>query len=778
MEDFWHNQRTGVESVTWFDTQELVEAGWPAQMVAASDYVPASAVIDDADLFDAEFFGYSPHEAEIMDPQHRLFAECARHAIDDSGHDPSRFDGPVGVYAGCFANKYLPLNLTTNEQFRRSSLALNSRIYNDKDFLATRVAYLCDLRGPAITVQTACSTSLVAVHLACQALLSHECDMALAGGVALAVPLVGGYPGGGDGVFSPDGHCRPFDAAGGGTVPGYGSAVVVLRRLSDALADSNHIRALILGSAVNNDGSAKFGFGAPSVQAQAEVIATAQSVAGVAPETVGYVEAHGTATTLGDPIEVAGLAQAFNTRERGFCALGSVKANIGHLDAAAGVASLSRAVLALEHGEIPPTINFRTPNPALRLDSTPFYIPTDARSWPADTTPRRAGVSSFGIGGTNAHVVLQEAPAPRPATVDRHGWQLLVLSARTKQALTDAAANLAGHLDRHDELAVADAAYTMQAGRQRFPLRRHVVCRDRAEAVAALQAPDRPGEGAVETDARQVIFMFPGTASYRPGAGAELYRGDRTFAEQVDRCVATLSPRLGYDFFSTRPRDPRGVAAAAFTTQWALAGLWQSWGVSPAAMIGDGDGEYVAACVAGVLDVADALEVAVASAEGVQGAAFARAVARYERKPPRVPFISGVTGTWISPEEAVEPDYWSRHLTTPARFADGLAELATEPGRVLLEVGPGNRLTSIAAARRGPVALSSMPPPDQARPEVAHLFDTVGRLWRSGVEIDWDAVHGEARPRRVPLPGYPFQRRRHWLEPDSGSYVQVGYREM
>ncbi|WP_152551943.1 type I polyketide synthase [Actinokineospora spheciospongiae] len=789
IDEFWRNQRDGVESVTRFSARELVDAGWPAEMVAHPDYVPAAAVVRDGDRFDAEFFGYTAQQAEISDPQQRTFVECVWHALEDTGHDPSRFDGAVGVYGGCFANKYLPLNLLANERFRRSMAAFSARPYNDKDFLATRAAYLCNLRGPAMTVQTACSTSLVAIHLACQALLGHECDMALAGAVALPIPLIGGYPVVAGSIFARDGHCRPFDAAAGGTIPGYGVAVVALRRLSDAIADSDNIRAVILGTAVNNDGSTKFGFSAPNMQAQAEVIATAHAVAGVPSETIGYVEAHGTGTPLGDPIEVAGLTKAFNTRERGFCALGSAKANIGHLDAAAGVAGFARAVLALEHGEIPPSINFSTPNPALVLERTPFYVPTTARPWTRGAAPRRAGVSAFGVGGTNAHVVLEEAPAPRPAAPRARGPQLIVLSARTGKALADAADNLAGHLDRHDDVDVADVAHTLQVGRSGFARRGHLVCGDRAEAVAALRELARTADAGGGVNARQVVFMFPGSASHRPGAAADVHRDEPVFAEQVDRCAELLLPRLGYD---VRPLlfpptggdrgadDPRGVAAAVFSLQWALARLWQSWGVEPAAMIGRGDGEYVAACLAGVVDLADALDAAVARAEvGAGAAGFADRVAGYEPKPPQVPYISGVTGTWIGPEEAVEPAHWVRHLHEPTRFDDGLRELARQPGRILLEVGPGSALTEVVT-RQGPaqlVAVPSLPPGGGDRSDRAHLLDAVGRLWQSTVDIDWAALHGTSRPRRVSLPGYPFQRRRYWIGPDAGSYEPLGLEE-
>ncbi|MDH6626450.1 acyl transferase domain-containing protein [Streptomyces sp. LBL] len=804
MEAFWRNQRDGVESVSRFSTQQLADAGWPTAMVNHPDYVPAAAVIENADHFDAEFFGYTREQAEISDPQQRIFAECAWHALEDTGHDPSRFDGAVGVYAGCFANKYLPLNLLANARFRGSMAAFSARPYNDKDFLATRAAYLCDLRGPAMTVQAACSTSLVAIHLACQSLLGHECDMALAGGVALPIPLIGGYPVVAGGIFARDGHCRPFDAAANGTVPGYGVTVVALRRLSDALADNDNIRAVILGSALNNDGSAKFGFSAPSMQAQAEVIATAQAVADVPSESIGYIEAHGTGTPLGDPIELAGLTKAFNTSERGFCAIGSTKANIGHLDAAAGAAGFARAVLALEHGEIPPSINFDTPNPALLLDRTPFYVPTTARPWPRGATPRRAGVSAFAVGGTNAHIVLQEAPTPPPSPPNPRDQHVLVLSARSEKALADAATNLADRLDGPDDLDLADVAYTLQVGRRAFPLRRHLVCHDRAEATAALRALAQPGavNTADDLNARQVAFMFPGSTSHRPDAAAAICRSEPAFAREVDRCAELAQPLLGYDLRGllfpstwdgpqTGHDDPRGLPAAAFTLQWALARLWQAWGVQPTAMIGEGDGEYVAACLAGVIDLADAIAATATDAEirshaGATGpldahaTEFAAQVARYELKPPQIPYISQTTGTWTTPQDAADPAHWARHLNEPTRFAKGLRTLADEPGRILLEVGPDSTLTDTLAQQQTaeqPVALPSLTPTHGSRSDLATLLDTVGKLWQATADIDWDAFRGPSRPRRLSLPGYPFQRTRYWIGPDSGSYQPLGLEE-
>jgi thioester reductase-like protein len=857
VEAFWANQRDGIESVSILGEAELREAGVDPTLLADPDYVRASGVIDDADRFDAAFFGYSPREAETMDPQQRLFLEVAWEAMEDAGHDPAAFAGAAGVFGGVFMNKYLPTNLLTNEAFVRSPAAAFARNFNDKDFLATRVAWLLDLRGPAMTVQTACSTSLVATHLAVQSLLSYDCDLALVGGVALNVPLRSGYPVMEGGLFAPGGHCRPFDARAEGTVPGYGAAVAVLRRLSDAVADRDHVRALIRGTAVNNDGALKAGFTAPSVDAQARVIAAAQAVAGVHPDTIGYLEAHGTATPVGDPIEVAALTQAFRARteRRGFCALGSVKANIGHLDAAAGIAGMMRAVLALEHRTIPPTANYASPNPRLELETSPFYVPTAAREWLADGGPRRAGVSSFGVGGTNAHVVLEEAPEPEPRAGEARGWQLLVLSARSRAALDHAAGRLATHLETHPDAELADVAFTLQAGRRGFDHRRYVVARGRAEAAEALRGAEARRSGATAPGRREPVFMFPGGGTQHPDMGIEIYRSEPLFCGEVDRCASLLRPRLGFDLrrflYPTLLGDAGvdrehvpAVLASIFVTEYALAKLWMSWGVTPHAMIGHSLGEYAAACLAGVFSLEDALDlvmlrgalfgrmpegrmlsvhlpeeevramlgerlsIAAVNAPGltlvsgpeaeiealaarlegrevecgrvrIQVAShswmvepfleqFTRDVGRYRLHSPTIPFLSGVTGTWIRPEEATNPAYWARHLRQPVRFADGVREAVSAPGRVLLEVGPGNALATLAAAQQlvpAPVAVPSMRHPREEAPDLAFLLGAAGRLWQEGVTINWDALHGEALPRRVPLPTYPWERKRYWIAP-------------
>src|SRR6185369_11396948 len=455
LDRFWDNLRNGVESIRALSDAELLASGVSAATLRDPSYVRSSGFLDEIDLFDAPFFGFSAREAALLDPQQRLFLECAWEALEAAGYDSLRVNGPVGVFGGTSSNSYSLFYLYSRAAVLNSPTAGQMFLGGDKDFLCTRVSYEMGLRGPSLGVQTACSTSLVAVHLACQSLLNGECDMALAGGVSIKVPQNVGYFYQPSSILSADGHCRSFDARAGGSVPGSGAGVVVLKRLEDALADGDPVRAVIRGSAVNNDGALRVGFTAPSVEGQSAAIAEALALARVEPETIGYVEAHGSGTPLGDPIEIAALTRAYRdgTDRRGFCAVGSVKSNIGHLDAAAGIAGLIKTVLALEHGEVPPSLHFQTPNPSCDLAASPFYVNSELRPWPRPAgpeTPRRAGVSSFGMGGTNAHVVLEEAPEPEPSGPSRD-WQILVLSARTPEALEAATDNLAGYLDAEPE---------------------------------------------------------------------------------------------------------------------------------------------------------------------------------------------------------------------------------------------------------------------------------------------------------------------------------------
>ncbi len=869
VETFWENIRAGRESITFFSDEELVARGVEASALASPGYVKAEAVLDDVEMFDAAFFGLTPREAETTDPQHRLFLEHAWEALESAGYEPRNFPGRVGVYAGESVNSYLLHNLYRRRQLLEAMGASQVLIGNDRDYLATFVSYKLNLKGAAITVQTACSTSLVAVHLATQSLLNHECDMALAGGASVSVPHGHGAMYSEGGIISPDGHCRAFDASAQGTVKGSGVGVVVLKRLAEALADGDTIHAVIKGTAINNDGAGKVGYTAPSVEGQAGVIEEALAVAQVEPETIGYIEAHGTGTTLGDPVEIAALTQAFrrDTGRKGFCAIGSVKTNIGHLDAAAGVAGLIKAVHALKHGQLPPSLHFEKENPNIDFAGSPFFVNTKLGAWGDGQTPRRAGVSSFGIGGTNAHVILEEPPAA-PASTPSRPHQLLTLSARTSHALENATAALAAHFKRHPSLNLADAAYTLSVGRTEFEYRRALVCRDLTEAVEALERPVAPRAQTSfqERAARPVVFMFSGQGAQHVGMAREIYDSEPFFREQVDACAEMLRPHLDLDLRDViYPAGHEGANAAhvaaalldetrlaqpaLFVVEYALARLWMKWGVRPAAMIGHSIGEYVAACLAGVFSLEDALRLVAARGrlmqgmprgamlavrlspaeleplmgEGVSLAAVnapaqcvvsgeAEAVARLEQKfkdagvscrrlhtshafhsammqpvleffaaevrrvtlgAPEMPFISSLTGTWITDAQATDANYWARHLREPVQFSAGIGEVLREPESILLEVGPGQALSSLAKQQaesaESRIVLASLRHPNDRQSDASFILETLGKLWLAGVAIDYPAFHADEQRRRIPLPTYPFERQRYWIDPPDSS---------
>ncbi len=530
IEEFWLNLRDGVESITFYSAQELLASGVNHKLLEDKHYVRAGAILPDIELFDASFFGFTPREAEITDPQHRVFLECAWEALESAGYKPDACQKRVGVYAGVSTTTYA-WNVYSDPELTAAAGARQIEIGNDKDFLATRVSYKLNLRGPSITIQTGCSTSLVAVHMACQALLDYECDMALAGGVSVSSYKPSGYLYQEGEVRSPDGHCRAFDANAEGTVAGSGIGIVVLKRLAEAIADRDYITAIIKASAVNNDGSLKIGFTAPSVEGQAEVITKAMALAGVNPEKITYVEAHGTGTHLGDPIEIAALTKSFRagTNKQGYCAVGSVKTNVGHLNVAAGVAGLIKTVLSLKHRMIPPSLHFVHPNPNIDFAASPFYVSRQLTPWQTNGAPRLAGVSSFSIGGTNAHVIVQEAPALPPSDV-RRKWHLLTLSARTSTALETLTERLATYLRQNPETNPADLAYTLQVGRKRFSCRRMLVYRNIENGLQALEAgaPTHDRERLVsitedEETERSVTFMFSGQGAQHANMACDLY---------------------------------------------------------------------------------------------------------------------------------------------------------------------------------------------------------------------------------------------------------------
>ncbi|WP_292766884.1 type I polyketide synthase [Nostoc sp. NOS(2021)] len=863
VESFWQNIRDGVESISFFTDEELVSAGVNPTLLNDPLYVKAGGVLENIELFDASFFNFSPKEAEITDPQHRLFLECVWEALENAGYNSQTYNGQIGLFAGVAASSYLLANLYSNRDFMESVDSFQLLIGNDKDFLPTQVSYKLNLKGPSINIQTACSTSLVAVHLACQSLLNGESDMALAGGVSIGVPQISGYQYQESGIHSPDGHCRAFDTKAKGTNGGSGLGVVVLKRLEDAIADGDLIHAVIKGSAVNNDGSLKVGYTAPSVDGQREVILEALALAGLEPETITYIETHGTATPLGDPIEIEALTQAFraSTNKKGFCAIASVKTNIGHLNTAAGVTGLIKTVQALKHQQIPPSLHFEQPNPQIDFANSPFYVNTKLSEWKTNGTPRRAGVSSFGIGGTNAHVILEEAPVVEKSSASRP-CQLLLLSAKTTTALETITAQLGAYLQQHPDLKLADVAHTLQLGRGAFDYRRIVVCHDQDDAVKVLnsQDPQRVFTNHHKPSHRSVIFMFSGQGAQYVDMARELYEVEPTFRRHVDVCADILQPLLNLDIRHILfPKEQQIEIAtlhlqqtaitqpAIFVIEYALAQLWMEWGVRPEAMIGHSIGEYVAASIAGVFSLEDAIEVvakrgqlmqqlptgsmlaiplphkdvqsvlntqplvevaaintpsscvvsgtveAIAtlqnqlSSKGIECRllhtshafhsvmmapileSFTQAVKKMKLNPPRIRFISNVTGNWITDDDATNPGYWSQHLRQTVQFSAGISQLLQQFEGVFLELGPGRTLSTITTQHLQPnakqIVLSCVRHVKEQQSDVAYLLQTLGRVWLAGVEIDWSGFYTHERRHRLPLPTYPFEHQRYWIEP-------------
>ncbi|MFT5442171.1 MAG: acyl transferase domain-containing protein, partial [Myxococcota bacterium] len=624
---FWENVRDGVESVRTLTEEELLEAGESPDVLRHPDYVRATGGLENMTMFDGEFFGFSPKESAILDPQHRHFTECCWEALEDAAHPPEKFEGQIGLFGGCGMGSYFYFNICTNKELVDSvGHFLLRHTGNDKDFLTTRVSYLLDLKGPSVNVQTACSTSLVATHMACQSLLSGESDMALAGGVTILQPHDRGYIYHEGEVLSPDGHCHAFDHRAQGTVLTSGTGVVAMRRLEDALEDGDHIYAVIRGSAINNDGGSKVGYLAPSVDGQAAAMSEAYAVSEVDPASLSYIECHGTGTYMGDPIEVSALTQAFkqHTDTTGFCRLASVKSNIGHLDTAAGVTGLIKVALSLKNEAIPPTINFEAPNPVIDFESTPFLVNEELHPWPRTSEPRRAAVNSLGVGGTNAHVIVEEAPPEVTTTESTRPHQLLMLSARNNKALDGNSARLADYLRSHPETPLADVAYTLDVGRRGFDRRRVLAVASREEAIEALESgnPRRLFTHSVPDTATSVAFMFSGAGTQYPRMAADLYEREPVFKQHLDRGIKLLEEKTGHDFrklfFAEEGQLEEASAEleiterqlpAIFVLEIALAELWKSWGIEPEVMIGHSMGENTAACLAGVLSFEDTLDL-------------------------------------------------------------------------------------------------------------------------------------------------------------------------
>ena len=865
-EEFWQNLCEGVESISFFSDEILSQEGIERSLLSNPNYVKANGVLEEIELFDSAFFGMTPREVEVMDPQHRLLLESAWNALENAGYDPQRYQGVVGIYGGGCLSTYLQRNLLSNEellQFMDFDLVQQQDKItqgNDRDYLMTRISYKLGLTGPSVSVNTVCSTSLVAVHLACQTLSTYQCDMALAGGVSIQVPQIAGYLYKEGGITSPDGHCRAFDHQAQGTIFGNGVGMVLLKRLDEAIADGDHIYGVIKGSAINNDGTLKVSYTAPSVAGQAAAIAEAQAIAEVEPETITYIESHGTGTALGDPIEITALNQVFqaSTEKKQFCAIGSVKTNIGHLNRAAGVAGLMKTLLALKHKKIPPSLNFEQPNPNIDFNQSPFYVNTTLKDWQTQGIPRRAGVSSFGFGGTNAHLVLEESPIREPSSPSR-AWQLLVLSAKTDTALEKATQNLGTYLKAHPEVNLGDVAYTLKVGRRRFAQSRIFVCQGRENAITALETLHKSTvlSHPPTDDPPSVIFMLSGQGSQYPNMGLELYQSESVFREQIDYCAEVLKPHLGQDIrdiiypnanqeneAAQKLKQTAITQPALFVIEYALAKLWQSWGIHPQSMIGHSIGEYVAACLAGVFSLEDALMLVATrgqlmeqlppgvmlavplapdeiqpllkaplslavingvarcvvsgpreaidelveqlKTQGVEGSLlhtshafhssmmepilepFTQKVREIALNSPQIPYISNVTGTWMTEEDAIDPTYWAKHLRQTVQFAQGIEQLLQQPEHILLEVGPGRTLSTLAMQHPQKTSeqkiLTSVRHPKQQQSDLAFILKSLGQLWQGGVNIDWTGFYAQETRYRVPLPTYAFDKKRYWIE--------------
>jgi iturin family lipopeptide synthetase A len=932
---FWENLKNGIESLSFLSDRELEEAGAPGTLLESPDFVKTGGgILEDKEFFDAPFFGYPPQEAEILNPQTRIFYQCTWEALENAAYNPFIGDRLIGIYAGASDGFYWKaLAILSGKINILGDFA--TTLLTEEDNLCTRLSYHLNLKGPAVTVQSTCSTSLVAIHMACQALLNGECDIALAGGVAVKTNKNYGYVFQEGMILSPDGHCRAFDAKARGIASGEGAGVVVLKQLEHAIEEGDYIYAVVKGTAVNNDGIRRVGYTAPSVVGQAEVIQIALQVAGVEPESITYVETHGTGTLLGDPVEIKALTQAFNTDKRGYCAIGSVKTNVGHLDRASGVSGFIKTVLALKHRLIPPSLHFETPNPDIDFENSPFYVNTRLQEWKNRDYPRRAGVSSFGIGGTNAHIVLEEAPgisgsvgqwvsesvrevpegtrglAPLPGEeVPGQGrggvsppgqsreYQLILLSAKTPSALDKITENLAEFLTKNPGVNLADAAYTLQVGRRALQHRRILVCSTLKECITGLTSSRDSGRLQTSLTRHEdppVVFMFPGLGAQYVNMGRELYQKEPVFREETDRCFAVLSSLVDYDIKEilypglmrevsegcevhevhevhevsevsainrsnqSYPSNINNIEVAqvvVFIFEYALARLLMKWGIKPQAMIGYSFGEYAAACIAGVFSLEETLKLVVYRGELMQkiqpGAMlsvpmskeelmvilpgnlslsidngpscivsgvleavadfekemkkqrlltmrvpatralhshmmepilkeFAEAAAAITGKTPQIPYLSNVTGKWITRGQAADPEYWVQHLRQTVRFSDGIKELLRDPGSILVEIGPGRDLAALAIRQMEGLTDQSSPPYQRiiylGRPaeknisDLFYLVNKIGRLWLSGVSIEWSQFHPGEKRYRLPLTTYPFEGQRYWIE---GAFPAAG----
>lgn len=868
IEEYWNNLMEGKECVTFFSEEELRETGIDDLTLHDSSYVKARPYIEDIECFDAEFFKVNSREATIMDPQHRLFMQVAWESLEDAGYIPTNYDGKIGIFAGCDTNTYLLNNVILSEPdiVREDPLAIKME---DKDYLCTRTAYRLNLTGPSVMTQSACSSATIAVHLASESILSGECDMALAGAVSLTLPVKSGYFYREGGVVSQDGHVRVFDSQSSGTVYGDGLGVVVLKRLSDAIEDKDHIYAVIKGVASNNDGGDRIGFTAPSLQGQADVIQGALDAAGVEPDSIGYIETHGTGTKLGDSIEIAALIEAYKegTREEGTCPIGSVKPNIGHTSTASGMASLIKVALALEKEIIPPTIHYQETNPEINFSNTPFYVNTKVKEWRREGSPRRAALSAFGLGGSNTHMILEEAPM-RIVAKETKRSHVFMLSAKNEEVLKEYELRLANYIKKNTEAGFEDIAHTLQKGRMQFSCRCAVVAKNTDELIKGLYTKSTNYVNGNKQGAKHYVLMFPGIGEEYEGIIRGLYESITPFRKYLDCCHEIIQKQLDWDMYSflfsersseqkvlnikeERKLEFKYAYVMVFSIEYSIAKLLEEFGVIADIYIGYSIGEYVAACLSEVFDLEDAISllysrgalidelpegamlsvmlphsdvekilgnnlslaaieaphISVVSGEcdaimnlerefKAQGIAakrvptdrafhsyqmnstvskFKKIVEGVRRNPPKKRFISNITGNFITDEEAMSADYWSRHLILPVQFSAGVQTLLEEDA-IWIEAGAGNSLSVFAmqhSARLRGKTVQTIRTYYNKTADDDYFLMALAKLWCCGANIHWKIWNDRQKYNKVPLPTYPFQKNKYWMEPAQNYFLHM-----
>ncbi len=856
IDHFWENLCKGVNSISTFSDEELINSGINPELIKNSKYVKKGGIINDTQMFDAKFFGYSPREAELIDPQHRIFLECAWESLENAGYNPETYPGSIGVFAGCGMNNYLLNNLIFNKKYLQIN-NFQSLINNDKDFLTTRISYKLNLRGPSICIQTACSTSLVAVQIACQNLLNYQCDMALAGGISLMIPQKTGYLFQEGIILSPDGHCRAFDEKASGTVRSEGAGIVVLKRLEEALHDNDNIYAVIKGAAINNDGNVKAGYTAPSINGQVEVILMAMAMAECEAEEISYIETHGTGTNLGDPIEIKALTQAYRqfTKKNNFCTIGSLKPNIGHLDIASGIAGLIKTILVLKNQKIPPLLHFKNANPELSLKNSPFKINTELKEKSSGNLIKKAAVSSFGIGGTNVHVILEQAPSGKkfPSLKENH---ILPFSAETESSLKKTLNNFKTFFKNNPNLSLADIAFTLQTGRKHFQKRAAFICQNLNDADIKLQ---NLKINEAKKLSPEIVFLFPGQGSQYINMGRELYNTEPFIKKIIDSCFLkykNISKINLYEIIfpaagkNNKIYDTTYAQPLIFILEYALAKYLINIGIQPAAMLGHSLGEYTAACIAEAISLEDILtllhirsslfkklapgkmlsvnlkenqlkkylsekiDIAVINGSelfvlsgtekdilklklklekdhivckllknshpfhsqyiGPILKEYTKKTSTITMKNPVIPYISNISGSWISEKEILDKNYWSHHLRNTVNFKQGIKTLSENNNYLFLEVGPGSTLKSLLNINnkffhKAPLILNTLKHPKEDYLDSYVFYSTIAKVWEKGIDLYWDKLYNQEQRKKISMPTYSFDKKKYWISKNQPS---------